>query len=215
MYTEEIMQETVDEEGSACYKKTESSFEKAEAEEYKKAVSKGGREGSKNSGGRGKAGSEAVVKSKCGLNEEYKICGELCEGSCSSAELVCMKESGPPCVCKKGFFRNTKGKCVKDCSTEPCPVNMVRKSCAMPASCQEACESSLSSKVIKPPLKKPGTKKALPATKKPNQVSRKPKPKSTKKLYRRTSCKEAEIAYVEAESEQKEKVKTAWPSEEQ
>ncbi|KHJ89616.1 trypsin Inhibitor like cysteine rich domain protein [Oesophagostomum dentatum] len=79
---------------------------------------------------------------KCGKNEVYNRCGYACEPSCYNAAPICPRLCGPPaCNCQSGFYRNDKGECTNDCSKEPCPENMERKSCAKPYYNQKDCHS--------------------------------------------------------------------------
>jgi Trypsin Inhibitor like cysteine rich domain len=59
----------------------------------------------------------------CGANEEYSVCGNLCEDTCSnrceapvSTSLAALSLPNPSCVagcyCSAGFVRNLNGNCV-------------------------------------------------------------------------------------------------------
>ncbi|KHJ81877.1 trypsin Inhibitor like cysteine rich domain protein [Oesophagostomum dentatum] len=44
------------------------------------------------------------------------------------------------CVCMEGFYRNSQGKCTKDCFSEPCgSPHATRKQCGKPLECQVTC----------------------------------------------------------------------------
>lgn len=50
---------------------------------------------------------------ECDENEEYKQCGSPCQPTCEEQEeMACMAKCEPGCFCKKGFVRDSNGKCV-------------------------------------------------------------------------------------------------------
>ncbi|KAK1137368.1 hypothetical protein K0M31_001880 [Melipona bicolor] len=59
----------------------------------------------------------------CPINEEWNICGQLCEPSCAilnpiiCPRIVCTNETTAGCRCISGFLKNQNNDCVqpKDC----------------------------------------------------------------------------------------------------
>ncbi|EYC13818.1 hypothetical protein Y032_0042g550 [Ancylostoma ceylanicum] len=81
------------------------------------------------------------MASDCPVNEQYHRCGPRCGPSCARPEpQKCSDECIlPGCRCKTGFFRNSAGMCVADCSTEPCGEGMQRHSCGVMEGCEPVC----------------------------------------------------------------------------
>ncbi|KAL6741814.1 hypothetical protein Aduo_015030 [Ancylostoma duodenale] len=90
-------------------------------------------------------------RKKCGKNEEYHSfsVSDSCYPNCKHpSPIECPAgEVKDICHCKPGFFRDSKGNCVKDCFHEPCyDPNAIRKTCGVPQHCQPSCKER------KPPL---------------------------------------------------------------
>ncbi|EYC13821.1 hypothetical protein Y032_0042g551 [Ancylostoma ceylanicum] len=82
-----------------------------------------------------------VMALDCPVNESYHICGPACEPSCARPKpQLCTEECIlPGCRCEPGFFRNSVGICVADCSNEPCGEGMERRSCGVMEGCEPVC----------------------------------------------------------------------------
>ncbi|EYC13832.1 hypothetical protein Y032_0042g557 [Ancylostoma ceylanicum] len=80
-------------------------------------------------------------KKQCGENEEWTRCASVCQPSCATPSFsFCPLMCSSGCECNSGFYRNYQGKCVADCSSEPCPLpNEVRKKCGVRSHCQPTC----------------------------------------------------------------------------
>ncbi|CAJ0591842.1 unnamed protein product, partial [Cylicocyclus nassatus] len=83
----------------------------------------------------------------CEKNEEIGECGRECENTCAFIKMSCsLKCSSKACVCKKGYYRDSKGNCTNDCRKEECAApNMERKRCAKKPDCQNTCVGKVGS----------------------------------------------------------------------
>ncbi|EYC13827.1 hypothetical protein Y032_0042g554 [Ancylostoma ceylanicum] len=83
-------------------------------------------------------------KQECGENEEWTNCGSVCQPSCGKPSFnVCTSRCFMGCKCKDGFYRDSLGKCIADCSSERCVFsNEVRKKCGVRSICQPTCLDS-------------------------------------------------------------------------
>ncbi|EYB92452.1 hypothetical protein Y032_0194g1453 [Ancylostoma ceylanicum] len=81
---------------------------------------------------------------RCGENERFERSTrhDDCYPTCANPlpEWCPDVEMKNKCRCRPGFFRDSKGKCTKDCSHEPCAgYNEVRKTCGLSKHCQDTC----------------------------------------------------------------------------
>ncbi|WKY12965.1 hypothetical protein Q1695_004075 [Nippostrongylus brasiliensis] len=75
----------------------------------------------------------------CPENEEFLQCGTACEPSCRNPNpIVCTLQCiVNVCQCRKGFFRDSNGKCVSKCDNSTCGTNEVLMTCG--TACEPTC----------------------------------------------------------------------------
>nr|XP_029734331.1 cysteine-rich venom protein 6-like [Aedes albopictus] len=68
-------------------------------------------------------------------NEEYRICGSMCERSCANLNDcdLCPAVCVPGCFCKDGYVRDLDGACILPCDCPPVTTTLAptttRKKC--------------------------------------------------------------------------------------
>ncbi|KHJ97968.1 trypsin Inhibitor like cysteine rich domain protein [Oesophagostomum dentatum] len=85
--------------------------------------------------------SSGTEENECPENEEMKKCGPICEPTCVRMyPMTCLEECiMAGCSCKKGFYRNSEGNCVSNCTADPCNEHAVRMACAPTEGCEQLC----------------------------------------------------------------------------
>ncbi|GBM98800.1 Zonadhesin [Araneus ventricosus] len=79
---------------------------------------------------------------KCGLNEEYSICGPACPESCENfgKSVMCTHQCVKGCFCKRGFIRGPQGTCIQpQLCPAVCRENEEFRKCGTP--CPATCHN--------------------------------------------------------------------------